>query len=295
MSPIHERVGHCVALYRKPTYSPQQHLANDAAIMDSVVQSLEHRGWRLTRCSEADLEENAVPSADLYLNMCQGPAASEQLVKLERAGAMIVNPPSSVLACHRHRLVRRLNGSGIPFPRTLIIPTWLAADDARALSDFVGVHASIWIKRGDVHAETSEDVVLARADQVLAALARFAVRGISRVAVQEHVRGPVIKFYGVADQGFFRFYDSKLGPNGPAPGGLPIGGGAAIGNLKQRMLIRFVGQLHAERAIESLYATAWGEDHRQQLFEAAVLPGTVKGGRPAYHEDATAKLGTKAS
>ena len=41
MSPIHERVGHCVALYRKPTYSPQQHLANDAAIMDSVVQSLE--------------------------------------------------------------------------------------------------------------------------------------------------------------------------------------------------------------------------------------------------------------
>ena len=217
MSPIHERVGHCVALYRKPTYSPQQHLANDAAIMDSVVQSLEHRGWRLTRCSEADLEENAVPSADLYLNMCQGPAASEQLVKLERAGAMMVNPPSSVLACHRHRLVRRLNGSGIPFPRTLIIPTWLAADDARALSDFVGVHASIWIKRGDVHAETSEDVVLARADQVLAALARFAVRGIGRVAVQEHVRGPVIKFYGVADQGFFRFYDSKLGPNGPTP------------------------------------------------------------------------------
>lgn len=217
MSLIRERVGHCVALYRKPTYSPQQHLANDAAIMDAVAQSLEHKGWRLSRCSEADLEENTIPSADLYLNMCQGPAASEQLLKLERAGAMLVNPPSSVLGCHRHRLVRRLNGSGIPFPRTLIVPTWPTADDARALADFVGVHPSIWIKRGDVHAETSEDVVLARADQALASLARFAGRGIGRVAVQEHVRGPVIKFYGIADQSFFRFYDAKLGPNGPAP------------------------------------------------------------------------------
>jgi hypothetical protein len=217
LSPIRERVGHCVALQRKPTYSPQQHLANDAAIMDAVAQALERRGWRVTRSSEALLEDHPVPPADLYLNMCQGPAASEQLVNLERAGAMLVNTPSSVLACHRHRLVRKLSGSGIPFPRTLIVGSWLAGVEAQALSEFVGALQSIWIKRGDVHAETSEDVVLARADQVLAALARFAGRGIGRVAVQEHVRGPVIKFYGVADRGFFRFYDAKLGPDGPTP------------------------------------------------------------------------------
>ncbi len=217
LSPIRERVGHCVALQRKPTYSPQQHLTNDAAIMDAVALSLEQRGWRLTRCTEAFLETQPVPPADLYLNMCQGAAASEQLVSLERAGAMLVNTPSSVLACHRHRLVRKLSDSGVPFPRTLIVPTWLNGEDALALSQFVGMHQSVWIKRGDVHAETSEDVVLARADHVFAALARFAARGITRVAVQEHVRGPILKFYGVADHRFFRFYDAKLGPAGPTP------------------------------------------------------------------------------
>jgi len=217
LSPIRERVGHCVALQRKPTYSPRQHLTNDAAIMDAVARSLEQRGWRLTRCTEASLESEPVPPADLYLNMCQGAAASEQLVNLERSGATLVNTPTSVLACHRHRLVRRLGESGIPFPRTLIVPTWLGREDARVVSEFVGLHQSLWIKRGDVHAETTEDVVHTRADQVLASLARFAVRGIGRVAVQEHVRGPIVKFYGVADHRFFRFYDAKLGPAGPAP------------------------------------------------------------------------------
>jgi hypothetical protein len=163
------------------------------------------------------LEESPAPPADLYLNMCQGAAASERLVMLERAGGMLVNTPSSVLSCHRHQLVAALNGSGIPFPRTVVVPTWLSPEGTRALADFVGAHQHVWVKRGDVHAETAEDVVLTRADQVFSVLARFAARGIARVAVQDHVRGPVLKFYGVSDRRFFRFYDAKWGPAGPAP------------------------------------------------------------------------------
>jgi hypothetical protein len=210
-------VGHCVALYRKPTYSPQQHLANDTAIMNAVVAELGHRGWRISRTSEADLEDGPLPVANLYLNMCQGSAASERLIALEHARAVLVNTPTSVLACHRHHLVRALADGAIPFPRTLIVPTWLSPDAARALSDFVAPHRSVWIKRGDVHAVGPDDVVLTRNEQVVAVLAQFAARGIGRVAVQEHVRGPVLKFYGVAESGFFRFYDARWGPAGPAP------------------------------------------------------------------------------
>lgn len=217
MSLIRERVGHCVALYRKPAYSPQQHLANDTAILSAVVAELEQRGWRVSRASEADLEAAAPPAANLYLNMCQGAAASERLVALEHAGAVLVNTPTSVLACHRHHLVRALADSGIPFPRTLIVPTLPTPETSRGLAEFVASHRSVWIKRGDVHAVGPEDVVLARSDQVGAVLAQFAARGVGRVAVQEHVRGPVLKFYGVAGSGFFRFYDAKWGPAGPAP------------------------------------------------------------------------------
>jgi hypothetical protein len=214
---MRERAGHCVALHRKPAYSPLQHLANDTAIMNAVVAGLELRGWRVSRSSEERLESGPLPSADLHLNMCQGVTASERLVTLERGGATMVNTPSSVLACHRHQLVRALTNSGIPFPRTLIVPTWLSPEAATALAEFIAPHQSLWVKRGDVHAEAPEDVVLTHSDEVVAALSRFAARGIGKVAVQEHVRGPVLKFYGVADHSFFRFYDARWGPAGPTP------------------------------------------------------------------------------
>ena len=214
---MRERVGHCVALNRKPAYSPLQHLANDTAIMNAVIAALELRGWRVTRSSEELLESGPLPAADLYLNMCQGAAASERLVALERSGATMVNTASSVLSCHRHRLVRALAPSMIPFPRTLIVPTQLTPETTTALVEFIGPHRTLWVKRGDVHAEAPEDVVLTQSYQVVTALSRFAARGISRVAVQEHVRGPVLKFYGVVDGSFFRFYDAKWGAAGPAP------------------------------------------------------------------------------
>jgi molybdopterin-guanine dinucleotide biosynthesis protein A len=211
------RAGHCVALYRKPAYSPQQHLANDTAIMDAVVERLEEHGWRVTRASEADLEAGLPQRADVYLNMCQGPTASERLCQLEDSGGRCVNSPRSVLSCHRHRLVPLMEASGLAFPRTLIASTAPEELTRPALAAFLRGHDRMWVKRGDVHAERTEDVVLIAADELPATLAEFAVRGISRVALQEHVSGPVIKFYGVADGAFFRWYDSAAGVNGPRP------------------------------------------------------------------------------
>jgi hypothetical protein len=216
LSRMHERVGHCVALYRKPAYSPQQHLANDTAILDAVAAGLEGRGWRVTRSAEQRAESGALPSAGLYLNMCQGARASGRLVVLEREGALFVNRPASVLGCHRHQLVRTLAGD-VAFPPTVIVPTWLTYEAAQTLAHFLSTRRTVWVKRGDVHAERAEDVVPARPDQVPLVIASFAARGVARVAVQEHVPGPVIKFYGVADRRFFRYYDAKAGPDGPAP------------------------------------------------------------------------------
>src|SRR5207249_658138 len=59
--------------------------------------------------------------AELYRDRCQGSLAAEQLMPLECDGAVVVNRPSSVLNCHRHRLVKRLGESTLAFPRTLIL------------------------------------------------------------------------------------------------------------------------------------------------------------------------------
>jgi hypothetical protein len=68
-----------------------------------------------------------------------------------------------------------------------------------------------------VHAERPEDVVTVRVPDVAGALRAFAARAISWAAVQEHVPGPVIKFYGVADGRFFRYYGADAGPSAAPP------------------------------------------------------------------------------
>lgn len=195
-----------VALYRSPTYSPAQHRSNDTAILDDTVAGLERRGWHVTRAGEGDVAAGRLPPAELYVNMCQGPAASERLRDLVPREALAVNPPESVLNCHRHRLVDHMAAAGLAFPRTLIVPT----ADPRALLPLVhqlnGDGRPVWVKRGDVHAETSADVVSAKEAAVTDAIAGFARRGVSRVALQAHVGGPIVKFYAVADGRFFSWY-----------------------------------------------------------------------------------------
>jgi len=67
---------------------------------------------------------------------------------------------------------------------------------------------SCWIKRSDFHAIHREDVAYARhPEEVQGLLAEYALRGIDRVVINEHLDGDLIKFYGVAGASFFyRFY-----------------------------------------------------------------------------------------
>jgi len=109
-----------VAVYRRSSYSPLQHRCNDTAIMADTAAELERHGWRVTNTTEEEVEQGRLPAGALYLNMCQGSLASEQLMPLEADGALVVNGPTSVLNCHRHRLVKRMMASTLAFPRTLI-------------------------------------------------------------------------------------------------------------------------------------------------------------------------------
>ena len=210
-------MGPLVAIYRSPSYSPLQHRVNDTAIMDATVERLAAQGWRAIKTTEREVEQGRLPTAPLYLNMCQGALAAEQLMPLESDGAVVVNRPSSALNCHRYRLVKRLGDSTVPFPRTLIHASSAPLPPAGQLEALSPDHQDIWIKRGDVHAERPEDVVVTSPDKVAEALRAFTGRGIPWVALQEHVPGPVVKFYGVTDGRFFNWYGSEAGFAGARP------------------------------------------------------------------------------
>ena len=200
-----------VALYRSPTYSPEVHRRNDTAILDDTVAGLERRGWHVSRVGEGEVAAGRLPAAELYVNMCQGPAASERLRDLVPREALAVNPPESVLNCHRHRLVGHMTAAGLPFPRTLIVPTTEPQAVVPLVHQLNGDGRPVWVKRGDVHAETSADVVSAKEASVTDAIAGFARRGVTRVALQAHVAGPIVKFYAVADGRFFSWYAADPG------------------------------------------------------------------------------------
>ena len=206
-----------VAIYRSPSYSPLQHGVNDTAILDATVGLLETAGWRATKTTELEVEQGRLPAAELYLNMCQGSLAAEQLMPLESDGIVVVNRPSSALNCHRYRLVRRLSDSTLPFPRTLILASSAPLPPPAQLGALGRDHQKVWIKRGDVHAERPEDVVATTLDALPEALRAFTGRGIPWVALQEHVPGPVVKFYGVTDGRFFNWYGADAGFAGERP------------------------------------------------------------------------------
>jgi len=206
-----------VAIYRSPSYSPQQHRVNDTAILDATVGQLEAQGWRAVKTSEREVEQGRLPAAELYLNMCQGSLAAEQLMPLESDGVVVVNRPSSALNCHRYRLVKRLSDSMLAFPRTLIHASSAPLPPPEQLRALSPDHQKVWIKRGDVHAERPEDVLATSLEDVATALRAFTGRGIPWVALQEHVPGPVVKFYGVTDGRFFNWYGSDAGFGGARP------------------------------------------------------------------------------
>jgi len=206
-----------VAIYRSPSYSPLQHRVNDTAILDATVGLLEAEGWRATKTTELEVEQGRLPAAELYLNMCQGSLAAEQLMPLESDGVVVVNRPSSALNCHRYRLVRRLSDSTLPFPLTLILASSAALPPSAQLGALSPDGQKLWIKRGDVHAERPEDVVATTLDGLAEALRAFTGRGIPWVALQEHVPGPVVKFYGVTDGRFFNWYGADAGFAGERP------------------------------------------------------------------------------
>src|SRR5207249_3106559 len=193
-----------------------QHRVNDTAILDATVSELARSGWNAVKTSEREVEQGRLPVAALYLNMCQGSLAAEQLMPLESDGAVVVNRPSSALNCHRYRLVKRPGDSTLSFPRTLILAS-SAPLSPEQVDAFYPDDRKVWIKRGGVQAERPEDVVATSRERIADELHAFTARGIPWVALQEHVPGPIVKFYGVTDGRFFRWYGSDAGLAGERP------------------------------------------------------------------------------
>lgn len=196
-----------LAVSRAEHFSPNS-VERDRAIFQAVVDRLQQGGDEVRIISEdslmdmASLELQASP--DLILTMARKP---ETLERLKAFGVNCINSPEGIANCAKSRLVTVMERIGTPIP-------------PQEGSD------GYWLKRGDAAAQSTDDVVyLSDEQQLEKAIETMCRRGISDYVVSAHVVGDLVKFYGVGQGDFFRWYyptddgQTKFGDehrNGPA-------------------------------------------------------------------------------
>lgn len=200
-------------ILREKAFSPHQHGENDRLILEHTARVLTRKGCSVRLISETDVGNEEIDTPVVF-SMCQGPRANRLLLRDERRGALIINSPQAVQRCYRVNLHRFLNGSR---KARLMPPTVIVETSAKPVLPFnFGAGSAFWVKRGDVHATQSGDVVKVSSQREYAdTITDFRSRGVELAAVQQHIPGLVVKFYGVVDTSFFRFYsedDYKVAP-----------------------------------------------------------------------------------
>jgi hypothetical protein len=198
----------CLGIYREKRFSPGAHAAGDAEILELTQAALERAGYKTTLITPESLP-TVPPSTPVVFSMCQSLEALAVLQEWEKQGVLVLNTPAAVRACYRLALVTALSQTTLPFPRSVIIPLDETASPGTRCPALPETTTGWWVKRGDVHAMQSDDVLFVRHTADLPAqLARLRQRGIGHAVVQEHIAGQEWKFYAVRGHGVLHAFAS---------------------------------------------------------------------------------------
>jgi hypothetical protein len=177
-----------LAVSRAERFSPNS-VERDRAIFQAVIDRLQGQGHEVRLINEDHLDHQDNPEStehpDLILTMARKP---ETLRWLESFGAGCINSSEGIANCAKSRLSAVMERIGTP------VPPHEGTD-------------GYWLKRGDAAAQTSDDVVyLSDRQQLETAIQAMRSRGITDYVVSAHVVGDLVKFYGVGQGDFFRWY-----------------------------------------------------------------------------------------
>ena len=139
------------------------------------------------------ISAESVGSVNAYyqiISMARSPKALDCLEQLEQSGIRVLNPSVGVRACQRSNVDKVMRENHLPLPPD-------EGDDG------------YWVKRADTTAQSKEDVCFCHDwSEVEKIKSIFMQRGITDIVTQAHVKGDVVKFYGVEGTNFFRYYYS---------------------------------------------------------------------------------------
>ena len=178
---------------RAELYSPGR-VSGDSAVFRAVAAELERQGHEVVCMSEQEL--TVIPDGiDGIFHMAR---SSEALAVLEQADVPVTNTIQAVRNCGRARQTAILQDSGL-IPESLICRTCGVPLEWNTFP--------CWIKRADCHAVDRDDVQFVQdAGECNTAMHVFSERGFRECVLQSHVRGWLVKFYGVKGFGLVDCY-----------------------------------------------------------------------------------------
>ena len=194
-----------LGVFREISNSPGRE-SDDARILRAAMGRLSDLGTQTSLMTPEEFDRADALGFDLIVPMCESYPRLMRLKALEaETGATVVNPADSVLGCYRARMLASFAATpGLNYPPTEVRRTSAEANSSAPAFEAPGGY---WVKRGDVHNTCARDVVFARGWANVDEVRRdFESREIIQMAVQRHVDGDLIKFYGVGPGQWFTWF-----------------------------------------------------------------------------------------
>ncbi len=233
---------------RNVKFSPN-HRGNDSAIFNLTVERLKEMGHEVNEYSEEEFLSAEKISEDCVFSMARSKKVVKKLQKLQKE-KLVINSAFGVEQCFRTNMTNKLISNGIPYPKSIVVPT----ENPEALFEKLCCKV-FWLKRGDFHAIHKEDVSFAPNTSVaIEILKEFHLRGINEAVISEHLYGDLVKFYGVRGSNFFYwFYPAEF--NHSKFNAEAINGAANYYTFDEGLLKQYCG-----KAAEALGVHIYGGD-----------------------------------
>ena len=198
-----------LGIYREERYSNRA-IDADKAILDEVLSAFSFSLGQQVVVTKIRPEDIANTLLDFSYNLVFSMAQEENILAylelLELRGSVVVNSSKAIRNCYRGKLSEKLNANNFLYPRFISLKV------EQVLFKIFDSRDGYWIKRGDFHSVTDDDVVhIQTIDELSAALNNFKKRGVGDVILQESIQGELFKFYGVRDSFFNLRYMGKTG------------------------------------------------------------------------------------
>lgn len=184
-------------IYRAERFSPNN-VENDRKILYLTAEELRQKGYDVTELREEDIAiGRTIPECSVIFTMGRNKDTQTDIERFlsDSKDTKVINSTSGVRKCgDRLALASVMTELSIPFPPA-------EGEDG------------IWLKRSKGTAEVAADTVFCKTqDEIDTAVKAFHKRGIEEIARQAHIKGDLVKFYGVAHTPFFyHFYPTDTG------------------------------------------------------------------------------------